>query len=184
VYCPIDKHIDIIKNNELNLLDNVFIGLDGAIYKMFADEVKKIYNSTTIIENEKQVETNENNSEIYYIYFDYETVIDWYAHNSMIPYSLSWFILSHKQVEQLTNVNLDNTDLTQYFSKSNTFNCIGWDCNEKFLKWILENQQNKIFRFVSFNGANFDNLILFSAILEEKRKNNTNFALLVSHKFT
>jgi hypothetical protein len=53
------------------------------------------------------------------------------------------------------------------------YNYIDFDSSNIFIKWILDNQENHIFKFVSFNGANFDNIILLRALLEY-RQNNKN----------
>lgn len=42
----------------------------------------------------------------------------------------------------------------------------GFDCTAQLLKYIEKEQQNKRFYFVSFNGSNFDNYILYNDILK------------------
>jgi hypothetical protein len=101
-----------------------------------------------------------------YVCFDYETVVNWTNDNIMKPYSLSWFWFNHDEMEEhLTNDEI----LTQYYrNKNNRMSHIGFDCSEKFLKWILDNENNTIMRFIGFNSANFDNYLLFSSIMEHK----------------
>jgi hypothetical protein len=47
---------------------------------------------------------------------------------------------------------------------------LGYDCSEKFIEWILTNQENKAFCFIGFNNANFDNFILLNALLVYQHK--------------
>ncbi len=51
--------------------------------------------------------------------------------------------------------------LNNFINKHSTL-FIGYDCTKQFLKYIEEHQSNKVFYFVSFNGSNFDNYILYS----------------------
>ena len=163
VYCPIDKHIDIITNNTIEIIDEVFTTSYRDIYKIIDGEFKKIYTVNEVYKCAPEVKQKMRQL---YVCFDYETIIDWEDDNIMKPYSLSWFWFSHDEMEGHL---ADNEILTQYYrNKNNRQSHIGFDCSLKFLKWILDNENNTIMRFIGFNSANFDNYLLFTAIMDYK----------------
>lgn len=47
----------------------------------------------------------------------------------------------------------------------------GFDCSNKFIDFLMKNQHNKIFKLISFNGVNFDNYILYKALLNNNSDN-------------
>ena len=168
VYCPFDNHIDIIPNNEPILCDDIFISTAGDIYKGSLDEMVKIYSVSNIYKNTtlaKQEMTE------MYVFFDYETIVDWSDSNIMIPYSISWFWMTHDEVVSLSNSLDFYKDLDEIISeRGRCHNHITFDCSDIFIKWILKHQQHHLMRFVSYNGANFDNIILLRSLLETKQK--------------
>jgi hypothetical protein len=168
LYCPFDNHIDIIPNNKPVICDDIFISTAGDIYKGSLDEMVKIYSISNIYKNTtvpKEIMTE------MYVFYDYETIVDWSDSNIMIPYSLSWFWLTHEQVVSLSTSEDFYKDLDYILKKfKRCYNYITFDCSDIFIKWILDNQQHHIMRFVSYNGANFDNIILLRSLLETKQK--------------
>jgi hypothetical protein len=167
LYCPVDKHVDIIKDNNIQMLDEVYSTSFRDIYKIIDGEYQKIYTVDNVY---KHAPEPKQKMRQLYVCFDYETIIDWECDNVMKPYSLSWFWFDHAQMEEHL---LDNEALTKYYrDTSNRQSHIGFDCSAKFLKWILDNQNNTIMRFIGFNSANFDNYLLFTAIMDYKVNTN------------
>lgn len=173
VYCPFDNHIDIIPDNIPKLCDDIFISTAGDIYKGTLDQIEKIYSirniyKETTIKKEEMTEM--------FVFFDYETIVDWSDSNIMIPYSISWFWMTKFDIEKLLNCKDSENDFYKNIDliledSNRCHNYITFECSNIFIKWILDNQQHHIMRFVSYNGANFDNIILLRSLLEAKQNN-------------
>lgn len=176
VYDSQKKHIDVVKyksnniyDNSILIKDNVYIKDNSQIFTINNDIPKNIIKPRELYD---LTDKGKNQNEVHYIFFDYETVIDWTKNNCMREYSLSWFYISHNDVEEITKKKLMD-EKTFKLKNYNCFNEIGFDCSLKFIEWFNEFQINKICKFVSYNGANFDNYFLLNAMLEYK-KNNEN----------
>lgn len=152
-----DDHLDVIKNNDKLFRDDVLINYQLNVIDMNNNVITK---RKDMFKKALKCSKNEcENFELEYVFFDYETVVDYSYANCMKPYSISWFNISHTDVE---NFDFSKNELIT----SNCHNYIGWDCSEVFYKWIMENQVNKRFVLISYNGANFDNFILLKSFLE------------------
>lgn len=164
IYDEINKHYDVIKNNNIKIQDNIFIDLTGEIYKNSVS----VFTSREMIKNDIMLK---NQDDLEYIFFDYETVIDFKQSSCMKEYSLSILRLTNKQLEDLTFADINgNLRDVEKIRNSCCITFLGYDCSLKFINWILENQKNTIFCFVGFNNTNFDNFIFLNALL--KNKNN------------
>lgn len=168
IYDEKNKHFDVIKG-EIKLCDNIKIGLNGTIFK----NNEKVFTCGELQENNVK---NIYADKYEYIFFDYETVVDLKNGNVMKEYSLSFICLNDEELIKLEALDCENNEKEVREIKNNK--CItfkGYDCTEKFINWIIENQQNKIFCFVGFNNSNFDNFILLSGLLKNQditEKNN------------
>jgi hypothetical protein len=119
--------------------------------------------------------------ELRYLFFDYETVIDFEKSSCMREYSLSVLNLSNDELEELTCADEEkNEDIVKAIRKRCCMTFLGYDCSIKFIKWVLENQMDKAFVFIGFNNANFDNFILLDSLL---RFNEVNSEFSVSDIF-
>jgi hypothetical protein len=101
-----------------------------------------------------------------FVFFDYETVIDYKQSNCMRAYSLSILVLNDDQLESLAHN--DETKNQENVNISRLNNCktfTGFDCSQQFIKWIRDNEADCRFTFVGFNNTNFDNFILLDALL-------------------
>ena len=175
LYNPLDNHIDIIENNNISLCDDIYVSTDGNIYKGNSEVVSKLYSVSDIYKHTSNKKDIIN--EVKYVCFDYETVLDWDDENVMKPYSISWSIFTHTELIEIVDKEInENNDILMKLlrDKSRCFNYVGYDASEIFIKWILENQQYTIFKFISFNGANFDNIILLRALLQLRQENTHN----------
>lgn len=170
VYDSNKKHIDVLKNNILSIKDNIYVERTSDIFIVNNNKPKTIKTKRQVYE-ESDIKGKEQN-QVFYIFFDYETVIDWKINNCMREYSLSWFFMSHQEVESIIKFDGMKKD-TFELSKENCFNEIGFDCSLKFIEWFNEFQLNRVCKFVSYNGANFDNYFLLNAMLEYKKTNDT-----------
>ena len=175
VYDSKNKHIDVLKNNNLTIKDKIYVERTSEIFMVDNNKPKTIQTKRQVYEERDNVAKEQN--QVFYIFFDYETVVDWKINNCMREYSLSWFFMSHQKIEHiiLDGAKKDGGMYKDTFelSKENCFNEIGFDCSKKFIEWFIEFQLNRVCKFVSYNGANFDNYFLLNAMLEYKKNNDT-----------
>jgi hypothetical protein len=174
VFDEINKHFDVIKDN-IRLVDNVYIDFANQIYI----NNNLIFTTKQIISNSKD---NHKDAELEYVFFDYETIIDFELSNCMKEYSLSILNLTISELNQLEKADNENDNKTiNKIRKNKCKTFIGYNCSEKFIDWIIENQKNKIFCFVGFNNTNFDNFIFLNSLLKDS--NNPNGRYSVSNIF-
>lgn len=173
IYCPISKHIDVLNGFELN---DIYTDTSGTIYKINCDNIAfKLYEGDIINEERKIINHEPIIETLYYLFLDYETIIDFYASNCMKPYALSFFYYSHTELLKIsgyadgliTDFDIEEkTTKAIYEDKNRCKNIIGFNCNHDFIKWFVDFQRNKKIVIVSYNGANFDNFLLYSGICE------------------
>ena len=177
IYNSKTKHIDVIKNNTITIPDNIYVERTGEIFE--DSKTVKIIQTKQEVYDFVDFRPKDQNK-VFYIFFDYETVVDWKMNNCMKEYSLSWFYLSQEDIEGIIQED-DMNNKNFKFDYENCFNEIGFDCSEKFIEWFNVFQKNKICKFVSYNGANFDNYFLLNAFLkyQETHKNTTNITDLL-----
>jgi hypothetical protein len=163
VFDEFNKHFDIIKNNEIKICDDVYISMTGKVIK-----------GDNILFSPREVNINnfaKSAVELRYLIFDYETVIDFEKSCCMQEYSLSILNLSNDELERLTTAD-EEKDI-ETVNKIRAENCItflGYDCSKQFIKWVLDNQEDRAFVFIGFNNANFDNFILLDALLNYREE--------------
>jgi len=135
--------------------------------------VMNIEDKNEVIFQPKQMNKNSRTDKKVYhkfVFFDYETVIDFEKNSCMREYSLSILVLDNTELEILTNC--DEGKEEEKVKKIREDKCItflGYDCSIQFINWIMANQEDTAFMFIGFNNANFDNFILLDALL----RNNT-----------
>lgn len=166
LYDEVNKHCDIIEG-DIKIEDNVYITAGSDVIK-----------NGKIIFTTHQLNVNFNSLKpipIEYLFFDYETVIDFNSDSCMKPYSLSILRLNKEQLELLDNYDeAGNLEKVNEIRKSNCITFMGYDCNKRFIDWILQNESNKSFVFIGFNNSNFDNFLLLSGLLDYKGTNEVN----------
>lgn len=164
VFDEVNQHVDLIKNNKITLQDNVYISLSSNVIK-----------GEKIIFTPKQMNTNNlriTETPVEYLFFDFETVIDFKQNSCMSPYSLSILRLNPDELKYLEDIDKNNKiEEVGKLRKTNCLTFLGFDCCDKFIEWFLKNQNDKMFVFVGFNNSNFDNFILLDALLQYKVKN-------------
>lgn len=164
IYIEEDKHIDVIPDNMPIISDNVYVTEFLSIYKSIDSKFKRIY---TIKDIYKANPVEKQQMNVKYVFFDYETIINWSRNNVMHPYSASWFWYTHDELESMIE---DEKKIAEVFGNpENRKNVINFDCSYQFIKWILDNEHNTIFKFVGFNSANFDNFLLLNDMMEYKQ---------------
>lgn len=169
IYDEFNEHYDVIKNNVICLDDDVYI---NNCFKVIKND-KIIFTPKQINENSKV--KPETSVEITYLFFDYETVIDFNESSCMKPYSLSILELNNYDLITLTKADEEeNIEKIKEIRQRCCKTFLGYDCSEKFIEWIIKNQHNKAFIFIGYNNANFDNFLLLEALLKYQENNIDN----------
>ena len=189
IYDEINKHYDII--DELNINNDVVISYCNKVFKNTDRGYKLLFTPTQINKTNKLNEYVNN----YKVFFDYETIIDFDNKNCMKEYSCSILICNDEDLEELDKIDKDEDKdkLNKFLYPDNRpprVICFkGYDCSDKLMKWIYNNQieylgkKNNRFDFVSFNGSNFDNFILLNALLKQDETDLYGDMLNVSEVF-
>ena len=161
IYDEIKGHLDIITNNKVELLDNVLICIDGSVIK----DTEIIYTAKVV----NKVSNNVRHTSLKYVFFDYETVIDFSNKNIMKEYSLSILCLTPDELRLLDEYDKNKeVKMVNEMRKNNCKTFLGHDCSKDFIKWIIDNQTDTKFVFVGFNNTNFDNFLFLDALLSNE----------------
>ena len=187
VYDAIRCHYDIITELEFN---DIYLSYQNIVYRQKTTKEGDIFYDP--IYASKQLNTM-NQAKMakyqkYRIYWDLETVIDENHKNVMIPYSISWAMLNEDLEKELSDIDWGK-DITpeeqqtriKNFIKKNCHFRLGYDCLKDFVHWMIENQADKRFELVSFNGSCFDNFLLLDYLLTPE--NDTPFEFGVNDVF-
>lgn len=161
IYDEINEHADYCKSIEL--LDDLYISLCGNIIR-----------NNEVLFAPKQLNTNNKLNKkipVEYVFFDYETIIDFNNSSCMCPYSLSILVLQPYDLETLERADKENDiEAVAKIRKRCCKTFLGYDCNEEFIEWLVEYQLDKMLVFVGFNNTNFDNFIMLEGLLKYKEK--------------
>jgi hypothetical protein len=180
VYDEVNQHLDYL------------IGLPKLLKGVYLSVSNKVIRNNKIIFSPK--EANINNTRVQkapyeYIFFDYETVIDFNNSNCMQSYSLSVLFLDNLQLQELEELDLlgraiKNPTEEQEEKRQkalNTINLIrqtncktflGYDCGRQFINWFLEYSLDKVCVFIGFNNTNFDNFLMLEDFLKYNDEGN------------
>lgn len=173
IYDEVNNHCDYVIN-EPKLLPSVKIANGRIVYK----NDKQLFTGSQLRVN-NLVNTK---TPIKYVFFDYETVIDFNSHNCMKAYSLSILVLEPIQLKMLEELDLEYRKVGEEgkilirneineIRKNNCITFKGYECNDRFIEWFLQNQNDNLFVFVGFNNCNFDNFIMLNAFLQYNQEN-------------
>jgi len=162
VYDEINEHADYA--DKLELEDDLLISYCG-----------KIISKNAVLFTPKELNTNNllnTKTPVEYVFFDYETIIDFNNSSCMKAYSLSILILTPFELNDLEL--FDREGKTKEIAELRKRKCItflGYDCNTKFIEWFMEYQLDKMLVFVGFNNTNFDNFLMLEGLLKYKELN-------------
>lgn len=175
IYDELNKHYDVALNNTMTLKQNVCVSLAGVVWM----NNEALFTPKQLIANN----INLKKDTVYkYLFFDYETIIDFNVSSCMKEYSLSIMVLDEEMLEKLHDADCRNDIKTvDEIRQTCCITFLGFDCSKKFINWLLQNRCNTIFCFVGFNNSNFDNFILLNALL--KHKGEMDFEYSVSDIF-
>lgn len=168
IYDAINEHYDVLREDKLA---DIYLSQKCEIFKKVDDTFLYLFDANQINTTNKTTEMMPLN-----VFFDYEAVIDFNSDRCFKPYSISWAVFSDDDLTNLARFDKNkNYDKLKKLVNGKVFNEVGYDCGETFIKWLLENQAdyaygNEFFpsvRFdlISFNGSNFDNILLLRDLL-------------------
>ena len=169
IYDQINRHYDYTEN--LVLSDDIYMDMGSKLYRKIDDFYELLFTPNQINKT-----NNSNKGNTFYLFFDYETVVDFNESSIAKEYSISFFICRPDQLEVLDALDKGgNMDKLREFYSDKVINFVGYDCSEQFIRWIKKNQikleygnknyDNVRFDLISFNGSNFDNIILLRKLL-------------------
>lgn len=176
IYDDINQHYDIIKDNKIELEEDIYLTASNKVIK-----------NDLVIFTPQQIKNNQieepKNIKFEYLFFDYETIIDFNYNNCMREYSLSILHLNKNELAELNEADKENNiEKVNEIRKNKCVTFLGYDCSEQFIKWVNNNQDNKLYMLIGFNNSNYDNFILLDALLKENI-NNINIENGVSNIF-
>jgi len=174
IYDEVNQHLDYLIGTP-KLLKGIYLALNNNVIK----NGKVIFKPKHSNINNQRVKK----APIHYIFFDYETVIDFNNSNCMQSYSVSVLSLDNFQLNKLEQLDLQGRpkenateeekkqieDALNEISELRTSNCktfLGYDCGRQFVNWFLEYSLDKVCVFVGFNNTNFDNFLLLEDFLK------------------
>lgn len=162
VYDEINEHADYCE--KIELVEDLYISYCGKIIK---DE--------KVLFTPRELNTNNKINKkipVEYVFFDYETIIDFNNSSCMSPYSLSILVLEPYDLEMLEKADKEDDKVAvANIRKTKCRTFLGYDCNVKFVEWLMEYQLDKMLVFIGFNNTNFDNFIMLEGLLKYKENN-------------
>jgi hypothetical protein len=173
VYDEVNQHLDYL-NGLPKLLEGVYLSVSNKVIK----NKKVIFSPKQANINNKRVQK----APIEYIFFDYETVIDFNNSNCMQSYSVSALAIDNFTLKKLEEFDaVADTDAIAEIRKNNCFTFLGYDCGREFVNWFLERSLDKVCVFVGFNNTNFDNFLALEDFL--RYNEDTDYELNISDIF-
>jgi hypothetical protein len=165
VYDEVNQHADLCVGKP-KLLNSIYLSHGNTVIK----DNKILFTCRELNINNKTAKK----TPVEYVFFDYETVIDFNASSCMRPYSVSVLTLSPYELEALEEA--DKNGRVEIVANIRLKNCktfLGFNCNNELIEWFLEYQLDKMLVFVGFNNTNFDNFLLLEGLLKHKEENPT-----------
>lgn len=159
IYDYKSEHYDVLISNEL---DNIYTNGRLDFFKRKDDAIISLkyrnYVEATkhFIEKDKKIFVEDK-----FIFFDYEGVVDFKENSITKPYSLSYIIMSKEDLINLSEWDKKGQQSMLEMIKQRAEVYIGYDCSKYLIERIV-NSIGERFTLVSFNGSNYDNLILYN----------------------
>lgn len=165
IYSPRDNHV-ALSLDKPEILSNLFIRYNKDIVIKQEEKYITYYKKNNLYKTKKALKKYQK-EEVYFIFYDIETVCDFKRSNVAIPYSVDMLCIKEDELSGLDCRNpekyiKDNGIIFNHFT--------GFKCMEGLIKFIENHQKDKIFKLVSWNGSNFDNFLLHEAYLNSYEK--------------
>ena len=166
IYDDINSHFDILNGLVPKLRADIRMSVASHILR--GDKVLFSASQMNFMAKTKHTFTRK------YLFFDYETVIDFKMSSCMKPYSLSVLWLDEEELKALEQADKNNDiEMVNIIRANNCKTFMGYDCNTEFIRWFMGDFSNDVsYTFVGFNNACFDNFILLDALLDFNQYEN------------
>lgn len=167
VYDEVNQHLDYLTGSP-KLLSGVYLSDSDKIIK----NSKVIFTPKYLNINNKRVQL----APIEYIFFDYETVIDFNSSSVMKSYSVSILCLDSIQLDRLEQLDVqarsaDSLKRTEALDgiavirKDCCKTFLGYDCGRQLVNWFINYSIDRVLVFIGFNNTNFDNFLILEDFL-------------------
>jgi len=171
IYDEIKSHFDVMIGEYPTLKEGVKISASSEV--MLGEKV---------LFTPKQVNINafsKVDCKFAYIFFDYETIIDFKQSCCMQPYSLSILVLSEQELADLTRADIKNDKAeVEEIRRKHCITFLGYDCTVQFIQWFIKNSIDITYCFIGFNNSNFDNFLLLEGLLDfNQYENKTEYSV-------
>lgn len=158
-----NKHYDVMTLINNNYTKDIYATYNLRIFEKIDDKYKLMktyeqnYKEKVELKVCKQPEITDE-----YIILDYEGVTDFNKDNVTVPYSLAFLHCTYEQLEQLSvyDEHGDDIEIQKFIGRHGHFK-LGYDCTRELHDYMTKYGTQKRFTIVTFNGVNYDNLILY-----------------------
>lgn len=150
-----DTHIDILDGDCAPTQTNLWMDENGRCCTEFAIGQRRRFRKATRREL-GGIAPKDAKDELMYVFFDYETVVDYRTSQCMKPYSVAYCTMSGADFDRAALG--DGKDPVVGLDAAKVH--VGFDCNEHFWADMERLQPGRKLIFVSFNGSFFDNFLL------------------------
>jgi hypothetical protein len=166
IYDDINSHFDVMSGLVPTLRSDIRMSVGSHILR--GDKVLFTASQINFMAKTKH------NFAYKYLFFDYETIIDFKMSSCMKPYSLSVLWLDEKELKALEQADKNNDiEAVKLIRENNCKTFLGYDCNTEFIRWFMGDFSNDVkYTFVGFNNACFDNFILLDGLLDFNQYEN------------
>jgi hypothetical protein len=174
IYDEVNQHIDYL------------IGAPKLLKGVYLSTSQRVIRNNKVVFLARQMNVNNKADDklpIEYIFFDYETVIDFNNSNCMQSYSVSVLCLDNIKLNALEDADKkgrfkpnmteqeeeDRKTALNQIEQIRRQNCktfLGYDCGKEFVEWFFEYSHNKSCVFIGFNNTNFDNFLALEDFLK------------------
>ncbi len=162
VFDCVSEHCEY--NDKLEIRD-IYVDARKTYYTYQDGKMKELIGTLKNCDNniEQKITVKESIPKTRFLFFDYETITDWEHDTLQKPYSICFFDLSEEDMKYLDRIDeSEDKEALEEFIKEHAKFKSGFNCSKYFLEYIKKNGHNTVFKLVSFNGANFDNFILYN----------------------
>lgn len=177
VYNINDEHYEWTNKLEL---DEIYINMSGDYCKKIYNEIKNEYEYILLFSSIPYIKKQKDHNFIKrtitytrYLMIDYETVIDFKNENINTPYSLALFDANDDILIELDRHDKEkNTKEINKIIEENTKFFYGSNVSEQLLKY-MQQSIDTVYKIITYNGSNFDNLIFYNDLVKLNYENIT-----------
>lgn len=172
---PNKMHMDVLAQ-PVRLKPNLY--LDDCWNIVEIDPTTKTVKKAKHSELKRSISEPTEKREDYFLFFDFETHVDWNDANCMKAYSLSTFLCRDETLVALEAADkAGNQDECERIRAEHCKTYIGYDCALRFWDDFFRDSLDKNVHFVSFNGTYFDNMFMLKSFMQWRTENTCEFLI-------